>query len=395
MRTARLLRALAVTALMASACGSTPTVGSAPSPSASPSAVASPSASPTAANPCPPPSNRCLALVTLRGSTHIVVRDITDINHPKTVGGLGALPSPVGYGPALEGAFGQFVSGTELSYIGGPPDANYGIPTSLFRGPLSGSPRTTIVKGTQAVFVFAWNPSGTAVVYLTSTLAGIKVHQLIAGHDRVLASLPAPGVGGCEVEPCPGPFQNPGDTWDFRTAYSPDGMSISIAQNGITSFFWILAADGKVLSSSNPASGSMTVWSGDGLYFSDSKGIEVWRKGAVSGFLPGVGWIRPKASPDGTHIVYEARDTHGVAHVFIVDTGTRQVRDLGAARMEPAFLTSRYIWYQAEPPCVATRKCQAGFPGIAAGSTYIYDLQDSAESASVITSVLDAWPHPA
>jgi hypothetical protein len=334
-------------------------------------------------------------LVTLRGSTNVVVRDITDVNHPKTVGGLGALPAPVGYGPALEGAFGQFVSGTELSYIGGPPDANYGIPTSLFRAPLSGSPRTTIVKGTQAVFVFAWNPGGTVVVYLTSTLAGIKVHQLIAGRDRVLASLPAPGVGGCEVEPCPGPFQNPGDRWDFRLAYSPDGHSISIAQNGITSFLWILSADGKVLSSSNPASGNMTVWSGDGLYFSDSKGIEVWRKGAISPFLPGVGWIRPKGSPDGAHIVYEARDTHGAAHVFIIDTSTRQVRDLGAARMEPAFLTSRYIWYQAEPACVATRKCQAGFPGIASGSTYIYDLQDGAESGSVITSVLDAWPHPA
>jgi hypothetical protein len=392
MKRADWIRTLAVTALMASACGSTPAVSNAPSPSA----LATPSASPTpASSPCLPPTNHCLALVTLRGSTHVVVRDITDINHPKTVGGLGALPAPVGYGPALEGASGQFVSGTELSYIGGSADTNYGIPTFLFRAPLSGSPRTTIVKGTQAVFVFAWNPSGTTVVYLTSTLAGMKVHQLTAGHDRVLASLPAPGVGGCEVGPCPGPFQNPGDTWDFRLAYSPDGNTISIAQNGINSFLWILSADGKVLSSSDPARGSMTVWSGDGLYFTDSKGIEVWRKGAISTFLPGVGWIRPKASPDGTHIVYEARDTHGVAHVFIVDTSTRQVRDLGGARMEPAFLTSRYIWYQAEPPCVATRKCQAGFPGIAAGSAYIYDLQDGAESASVITSVLDAWPHPA
>jgi len=96
---------LAITTLLAAACGSTPAprTANAPSPSASPSsATPSPTATP-ASNPCPPPSNRCLALVTLRGSGSYVVRDITDINHPKTVSNLGAISGPA------------FVSGTELS----------------------------------------------------------------------------------------------------------------------------------------------------------------------------------------------------------------------------------------------------------------------------------------
>ncbi|HTE85504.1 MAG TPA: hypothetical protein VK821_12300, partial [Dehalococcoidia bacterium] len=81
-----------------------------------------------------PPSNRNLALVTLRGSNSIIVRDITDIAHPTTVGALGPIPAPVGYGPSLEGALGQFASATGLSYVGGPTSDDYfGLPTSLFR----------------------------------------------------------------------------------------------------------------------------------------------------------------------------------------------------------------------------------------------------------------------
>src|SRR6266566_4031368 len=173
MNTSKLIRVLAVTAVLASACGSAPAVGNAPSASpSSPATTATPTATPT------PTATTSLALVTLRGSNQLVVRDITDIAHPKTVGKLGPIPPPVGYGPSLEGASGQFVSATELSNVGGPTDDNYGIPTSLFRAPLSGSPRNTVVKGSQGVMVFAWNPSGTAVVYLTSTFEATTVHLL-------------------------------------------------------------------------------------------------------------------------------------------------------------------------------------------------------------------------
>jgi uncharacterized protein YqjF (DUF2071 family) len=135
------------------------------------------------------------------------------------------------------------------------------------------------------------------------------------------------------------------------------------------------------------------VWSGGSLYFRDDKGVEVWRDGVVSPFLPGVAWVRPKASPGGGKIVYEVRDAQRWSHTYVVDTSTRQVRDLGKAHAEPVFLTSRYIWYLGERACVAADGCGTRVAGVPSGKTYIYDLQDGTQSESIITSVADVWPH--
>jgi len=324
----------------------------------------------------------------------VVVRDITDIAHPSTVGVVGPAPALNGIGPSLEGSSGQFASSTQVAYLGGNADDYYGLPTSLIRAPLAGSPATTVLSGSRAVVVFAWSPDGSTLVYLTPTdFTGVEVHQVKANADRVLATLPRIAVGGCEVAPCPGPFQNPGDMWDFRLAYSPDGNYISVVQSGITSYLRILTADGKQVAATDSQGSTMSVWSGNSLYFRDSVGVEVWRDGAFSTVLRGVSWIRPKASSDRRFIVYEARQL-GAANVFIFDTTTGQVRALGAGS-EPAFLTSGYVWFESEPPCVPSGTCQAGFPGIAVGKTYIYDMEAGTKSESAITSVLDIWPHAA
>jgi len=324
----------------------------------------------------------------------LVVRDITDITHPSTVGVVGAAPAPIGIGPALEGSSGQFASSTQVAYLGGKADDYYGLPTSLIRAPLAGSPTTSVLSGSRGVIVFAWSPDGNSLAYLTPTdFTAVELHQVNANDDRLLATLPRIAVGGCEVAPCPGPFQNPGDTWDFRLAYSPDGKYISMVQNGITSYLRIFTTDGKQVAATDSSGTTMSVWSGNSLYFRDSVGVEVWRNGAVSTVLRGVSWIRPKASSDGRFIVYEARQL-GAANVFVLDTATGQVRALGAGS-EPAFLTSGYVWFETEPPCVPSGNCQAGFPGIATGKTYVYVLQDGSRHESDITSVIDVWPHPA
>jgi hypothetical protein len=374
-----------VTALVVAACGSpaNPTEN-ASSASRTDTLVPNP-VSPTAA-----PSTHYLALVTLRGSNVIVVRDITDISQAKTIGALGPVPAPVGYGAPSD----QFVSATEVSYVGGKTDDAYGLPTGLFRAPFSGSPNTAVVTGSDALFAFAWSPDGNEFAYLTGSYTGSVVHQSRAGVDTTVGSLPLLPIGGCEVAPCPGPFQDPADKWDFRLSYSPDGAYIAVVQNGIRSFFRVWSSDGKLLSQSDGGETTMSVWSGSSLYFRDATGVEVWRDGVISTFLRGVAWIRPKASPDGRYVVYEARQL-GSAHVFIVDTTSGQVRDLGPSRSEPAFLTSRYIWYEAEPVCVPEGTCQASFPGVASGPTYIYDLNNGTETESLVTSLVDVWPHAA
>jgi hypothetical protein len=350
---------LAITTLLAACSGTTPT-GSVTSPSplatASPSPHSSPS--PVPAGVCSA-SSRCLALVTLRGSDAVVVRDITDINRPVTVSTLPA-GMPV------------FVSSTELS------DEET---TNLYRMPLSGSPKTVIAKH---VGLFAWNAAGTAAGYMTFD----GLHVVSAGRDRVFGQpLPVPAGGyGCESQVC-------ADSWDGRLLFSPDGAYISlVVVSGPVTGFKLWSSDGRLMSLPKAPAGTMSVWSGRSLYFRDTTGVEAWTEGVTSTFLPGVQWVRPKSSPAGGAIVYETRDASGVAHVDLVDTNTKKVRELKAGRSEPAFLTARYVWYQGERLCLASDQCVVG-PTVPTGKYYIYDLQTGTEYNSIITGVADIWPH--
>jgi hypothetical protein len=367
------IRLLALTAVLAAACGSAPApaTGNAAVPSASPSTAAltpSPTSTP-AANPCPPPTSRCLAVVSLRGTNPYVVRDITSIIHPTSVSTFGTIPPP------------QFVSGTELSYAD---------ETGLFRMPLAGSPKTRVDSSTQGVAAAAWSPGGSTVAYLATTSSGLALHLKVAGQDRVLAgSIPALPVVGCESQFC-------GDTWDFRLSYSPDGAYISLVESiANVNAFRLWSSDGKLLVSSDSASRSMSVWSDHSFYFLGGKGVDMWREGITTSFLPGVNWIRPNASPAGGQIVYATNDAQGWAHTFVVDTATRKVRELKKARSGAVFLTSRYVWYKGQRSCVTSDYCPPGWTVVASGKTYIYDLVDGTETESIITAVYDVWPHAA
>ncbi len=360
------LPVIALIALLGSACASSPGAGRAASVART-TPFSSVSQIPT--TPVVQPA-RTLALVTLRGSNSIVVRDITDINHPKTVSSLGQLSEP------------QFVSETELSYSSG---------GGLVRTPLAGSPITAVEQSPPAAF--AWSPDGRSVAYVIQTDSGFHVHLLNAARDRLLGGTPPEGVGGCEtIAGCA--IVN---SLDFRLSYSPDGKSISLVFNGFGgSVFRIWSPDGKVIRSSDTQKATMSVWSSNALYFRDPAGVQVWRDGADSQFLPGVAWIKPQASPGGGQVVYAARDSSGWARTYVVDTTTRQVRELKMARTNPVFLTSRYVWYQGERACLAIDDCGSQPPlHPLNGLSYIYDLQDGTETESIITNVYDVWPHPA
>jgi hypothetical protein len=312
-------------------------------------------------------------LVSLSGSAGYVVRDITDITHPKTVGNLGTAISV----PA-------FVSGTEISYAG---------ETGLVRVPLTGTPAKTWPTNPAFIsYAFAWSPDGTTFVYLTTGASGMALHQLTACKDRVVGgSMPGMPAVGCESQFCSGT-----DAWDFSLSYSPNGSYVSMVTSiANVSAFRIWAANGSVLKSSNSQSPSMSAWSGNGLYFLDAHGVEVWHAGVTSSVLPGVAWITPKASPGGGQIVYATRDAQGWHHTFVLDIATKQARELKKGRSGPAFLTSRYIWYRGERACVASDQCPPGWGAVPSGKTYIYDLLAGTETESVITQVYDVWPHPA
>jgi hypothetical protein len=196
---------------------------------------------------------------------------------------------------------------------------------------------------------------------------------------------------GCESQYCSGT-----DTWDFRLSYSPNGAYISLVTSiANVSVFRIWTSNGTLLKSSNSQSPFMSAWSSNGLYFRDASGVQVWNAGVTSPVLPGVAWITPKASPGGGQIVYATRDSQGFHHTFVLETATKITRELKKARSAPVFITSRYIWYQGERSCVAADQCPPGWTVVASGKTYIYDLLTGTETESIITGVIDVWPHAA
>jgi len=364
MRSAWTAGLVALVAMIAVGCGSSPVPLahlSTPSPIASP--ASSPSAPPLLRVPgaCDA-THRCLALVTLRGSDKVVVRDVTDIDHAVTVN---------------EAGLAAFISATELSYEDG---------TTLYRMPLSGSPQTVVATAAKGIGLFAWTADGKTAGYMTFD----GLHVITAGRDQVFGQpLPVPAGGyGCESQAC-------ADGWDSRLAFSPDGAYVSLmVLSGPVSGFHLWSTDGKLITSPTSPGGTMSVWSGRTLYYLSANGVKSWRDGVTSSFLAGVRWVRPKGSPAGGLLVYEARDASGLAHVYTVDTANGKVRELKAGRKEPAFLTSRYVWYAGERMCLASDPCVTG-PTIATGKTYIYDLQTGTEYDSIITNVYDVWPHAA
>ena len=299
-----------------------------------------------------------------------MVRDITDISHPKTVS-----TAVFGSSDAI------FVTATEVSY----PDAG----NNLVRQTFTGQP-TVVVKSLNLALaaegLFDWSPDGTTAVYVTTT-SGTEVRQVSGGQTRLLGTVPAfPGVFGCETQSC-------ADGLDWRLAYSRDGRYVSWVQTLNDPVIHLWASDGTLLKNVRSV-GGMSVWSGGKLYFRVAGGVDVWQDGVVSSFLPGVAWIRPKGSPGGGQIVYESRDAQGWSHTYVVDTITRRVREIKKARQAPVFLTSRYIWYEGERSCVPSDSC-IDTQVTASGKTYIYDLHDGTEAESIITSVFDVWPHAA
>lgn len=358
---------MAVTALLASACG-LPSTGHTPSGArTTPNVTSIPTPTVT---PCTP-SNRCVALVTLRGSTQYVVRDITDIHHPISLTTFTA-PSP----PLMAGA-------AAVSYVRGP---------TLLRMSWPGRPETVAEPSRGLYFnAYAWSPDGATVAYVSPFNSGGQLWLYSAGQSRIIA----PIANLSPTHSCP--YASCADQADIRLLFSPDGQSISFVQNygGPSLYTWTLA--GKLLQTDASESDMMSVWSGSALYYRDDAGVERWQAGVKSLVLPGVAWIRPRAPLTGGQIVYEVRDSAGAAYVRILDTSSGNTREIAKSRSEPAFLGSHLIWYKGERTCVPSDPppCGGNVKTTETGKTYLYDLQDGSETESLITRVLDVWPHPA
>jgi hypothetical protein len=234
---------------------------------------------------------------------------------------------------------------------------------------------------------FAWSPDG-SLAYIRATAgtdafsgAGSwELHLLQQGQDRILATLP--GVGGRGI----------GEDDDTFLGFSPDGKYVALETTFTGPSQVRAAADGSLVKAL-PQGITMAVWAGTGLFYRDQGGVYRWDPtGTTSLVLPGVKWIRPRASSDGKWIAYSVRDSTGLPHVnvFNVSAGTTFSVSSGG-RADPVFLTPTILWDREERLCAASEACFMS-PTLPTGMTFIYDLATRLESRSVIASIGDVWP---
>ncbi len=369
-----------VSAAPASA-GTSPSAGASPStgaPFPSPSPATSTVPPVTASCSAPPAAGEQLALVSIRGTAGIVVRDITDIGHPRTrctISGGGDF---------------SFVGATRLTYIA-LASGDQGAAGALYMFNMA-TGTTSLVRSWAytgfAGWIYAWSPDGSHLSYLNSAASGLTWHMLSAAGDRTLASLGTIPGGGVS-----------GDSDDVMTGFSADGQFVAVEQTftGGSSPIRIQVnrvGDGSIAYSRTD--GTMAAWAGAGahLYFRTAAGVQSWDPaGGVLPVTPGLAWIHPHASPDGSRMAFavlNAQSNH-VSEVLDLTTGTTHSMSSNP-RVGAAFLNASLVWYAGESICTTTTPCGLGGPPLS-GQTYIYDLGSDVETGSIDTAYFDAWPH--
>ena len=382
--------ALIVVPVVLAACGNTSS-GTHPSPTTQ-SPASSPFAfpSPTLNGLTPPPkatvtcasripAGSKLALVTLRGGSGIVVRDVTDVAQPVTRCSI------------TGGGYLRFVNGTHISYISS-SSSDLGASGALYLVDLQ-TQITTLVRawasGGYMSWVYAWSPDGQALTYINSDQGGVAWHLLSASGDRTLSTLgPVPGRGvNLDVD-------------DGMVGFSADGQYVALVEtftgkgSGSAQPFQVVrVSDGKLMYSRTD--GTMAVWSGGAtrLYFRTTAGVMSWEPtGQVATVAAGLSWIHPWASADGKHVTYTTLDAQGNHKASVMDlTGAPTIALSTEPRVGAAFLTSELVWYAGETICTTVTPCGLGGPPLT-GVTYISDLA-GVENESKDHDFYDSWPH--
>jgi hypothetical protein len=362
-----------------------PTTAPPPSPAATATALptATPGIVPSAEAPCARSvstaggiaSNANLVLATLTGSSTVVLRDITNLASPVT---LCTFADPIAPRFAMQTVVGYTVQGS-----------SQGSPGRIVRLDLATGMANDVANWPNGGFgsgTFDWSPDGRSLTYIVGSPTATVWHLIAGGRDQVLANLPAvPGRGVSQQDD------------DFMLAFSPDGLYIAMVQtfaiggSGDSSPVQVRrASDGALVYSA--ASGTMGVWASvpSRLFFRDRAGVlSRWDPGSgVSVMQSSLRWARPHASPDGRWVAYTTFDSANHPHVALYSV---QGNSLGPTpiglRSGAQFLNNSLFWYQEEVAC----DCGLTQSQLT-GRTFIYDIAASAESASRISGLFDAWP---
>lgn len=325
----------------------------------------------------PIPSGHQLALVSLKGVSGIVVRDVTDIGHPVTRCNISG------------GSNFRFITETRISYIV-TASGDLGAAGALYMVDLQTQTTSLVRKWAQGGYgswVYAWSPDARALTYLDSNPAGVWWHMLSAAGDVTLS----PTLGTTVPR---GISPDNDDAW---VGFSADGQYVALEETFTTGGQPKLQIHrmGQTTPVYTRNDATMATWAASGarFYFRTSAGVQVWETtGKVQSVAAGLIWIHPWPSADGNHIAYTTLNAQGNHQVGIMDTSASNVTQASnEPRTNPGFLTATLVWYAGEVLCTTTTPCGFGGPGLT-GQTYVYDIA-GVESGSIDSAFYDSWPH--
>ncbi len=321
-------------------------------------------------------------LVTLQKVSGVVVRDITDINHPANRCSFGG------------GSYFKFYNATHVSYIV-MSSGDLGAAGALYLANLANGTTSLVRAWTNGGFdswIYSWSPDGKELTYLSSDNSGLQWHLLSAAGDKVLSNLGSVA-----------PRNVNSDSDDTMVGFSGDGQYVAVettitaAKGGATSPAPPIqvnrVSDGGIAYSRTD--GTMAAWAGAGarLYFRTASGVQYWSPtgGVIS--VNADQWIHPVASPDGSRMAFSllnAQQNH-VGNVLDLTAGTTKPLS-SSPRVGSAFLNASLVWAAGESICTTATPCGLGGPPLS-GKTYVYDLGSDVETGSIDTAFFDSWPH--
>lgn len=311
----------------------------------------------------------------MKGSPTLILADVTDANHPKQLCTISGAWTP------------RLVTQRMVSYWASesPGQASPSLLVSLdmFSGQI-----TTVAQWQGGLFLdgfHAWSPDQSAIAYVTSDGAAVKLHLISGGGDRVITTFPAipgRGVNPAEDDAYLG-FSSDGSYFAFVQTFTSSGQQLQIyrTQDGTLAY--------------GQATGTMATWSSTGsrLYFREpnATAIKVWdpTTGVSQLFGLAQSWLRPVSDAGDDNTAYTVVDS-GLPHVWIYGHGGRSNGELPNVRSTPSFVNSTSLFVVEDAACTAG--CGLGQSYTATGNTFIYNLSTQTETASSIASVLGSWP---
>lgn len=331
-----------------------------------------------------------VAIVQLRGSDDLVLRDYADVAHPRTACTFGWTPGQQGSQP-LEILDARHIvivwGGRELWYaVVGLPEVRYrwfALPDLPQTPDLSWPPEFVAVSPNLDQVLWVSHSADD----LTSGYGTTEVHVTTASGDRTVVSHADLLPGFCGASPSWGMYTRTGEHALVRTGEGGSQFTHLFVLEGETPVLSIQPPDGGWSMGSWPGA---AIWSptSETLYYTQGGDVWRWAPGADPViYLPGVSWLSATMTPDGTHLAYEVQNPDDSHSVYLVDlAGDGAPHQIGKGpRIRPRFVNNTQLWYE-------TGSSGGCVPGPEEPQPLIYNLADGSESPSILDSVWNVWP---